>query len=92
MQQDYAGTSWGVRFNKREMSRMRSLIAEAIKNGSEPDPEGGYGSVVMDALDGFTPDGGKDLPIDLMAIDEDQYEIFGEWIEEGVRNTNKLVI
>ena len=82
MQQDYIGASWGVRFNQREMKRMRSHIADALLEGAEPDPDGGFGSVVVDALDRFTPDGGKDLPIDLPAIEDDQYDIFGDWIEE----------
>ena len=88
MQQDYIGASWGVRFNQREMKRMRSHIADALLEGAEPDPDGGFGSVVVDALDRFTPDGGKDLPIDLPAIEDDQYDIFGDWIEEMTKFTS----
>ena len=79
MQQWYEGSFWCVELNTREMARLRKCVERVIADGAEPEPEGGYGAIVNDALDLFKPDGGKPTP-DLLAIQAEQYEEIGTWI------------
>ena len=79
MQQWYEGSFWCVELNAREMVRLRKCVERVTALGAEPDPDGGYGAIVNDALELFTPDGNKPTP-DLLAIQAEQYEEIGTWI------------